>query len=85
MPTSNIGDIMRQHVYNSQPMALPSINFLHIKFSEILPGNEYIGQGHYSKVKGQFKVELQHCTPIPHLMSLKSINFLHLYSLQDTA
>ena len=32
------------------------INFLHLTVSEIQPGQNFIGQGHYSKVKGQIKV-----------------------------
>ena len=34
-------------------MALPNINFLHLTVSEIQPGQDFIGQGHYGKVKGQ--------------------------------
>ena len=40
----------------SQPMSLPSINFLHLTVAEIMPIQDIIGQGHYSKVKGQIKV-----------------------------
>ena len=32
-------------------MSLPHINFLHLTVSEIHPGQEFIGQGHYGKVK----------------------------------
>ena len=35
---------------------------------------DFKGQGHYDKVKGQIKVTPRCCTP----MSLTSINFLHL-------
>ena len=35
---------------------VPSINFLHLTVSEIQPAQEFIGQGHYGKVKGQIKV-----------------------------
>ena len=37
-------------------MPLPTINFLHFTVSEILSGQNFKGQGHYSKVKGQIKV-----------------------------
>ena len=33
-----------------------SINFLHLTVSEIYPIQDFIGQGHYGKVKGQIKV-----------------------------
>ena len=39
-------------------MSLPSINFLHLTVSEILPGQDFMGQYHYSKVKRQIKVTL---------------------------
>ena len=35
---------------------VPSINFLHLTVSEIYPGQDFIGQGHYGKVKGQILV-----------------------------
>ena len=47
---------MMLHTYNPQPMSLPSINFLHLTVSDIQPGQDFIGQGHYGKVKGQIKV-----------------------------
>ena len=34
-------------------MCLPSINFLHLTVSEIQPGQDFIGQGHYGKVKSR--------------------------------
>ena len=43
-------------------MSLPNINFLHLTVSEIQPGQDFIGQGHYSKVKGQIKVRPWRCT-----------------------
>ena len=33
-----------------------SINFLHLSVSEIWPGQDFIGQGHYGKVKDEIKV-----------------------------
>ena len=46
-------------------MSLPSINFLHLTVSEIQPGQDFIGQGHYGKVKGQIKVTPWRCTTTP--------------------
>ena len=46
-------DVANQH---PQPMSIPSTNFLHFTVSEIWPGQDFIGQGHYGKVKGQIKV-----------------------------
>ena len=43
-------------------MSLPSTNFLHPTVSEIYPGQDFIGQGHYCKVRGQIKVTSGHCT-----------------------
>ena len=48
---SNQGQTMTLHTYN-----LPSINFLHLTVSEIEPGQDFKGQDHYGKVKGQIKV-----------------------------
>ena len=44
------------HTYNPQAMFLPTINFLHFTVLEILPGQNFKGQGHYGKVKCQIKV-----------------------------
>ena len=44
------------HTYYPEAMSLPTINFLHFTVSEILPGQYFIGQGHYGKVKDQIKV-----------------------------
>ena len=44
-------------------MSLLSINFLHLTVSEIYPGQDFIGQDHYGKVKRQIKVSLWRCTP----------------------
>ena len=46
-------------------MPLPSINLLHLTVSEIEPRQDFIGQGHYGKVKGQIKVSPWRCTPTP--------------------
>ena len=39
---SNQGHITMLHTYNSQPMYLPSIKFLHFTVSEIYPGQHFI-------------------------------------------
>ena len=49
---SNQGHTMMMHTFNLIPMSLSSINILHITVSEIWPGQHFIGQGHYGKVKG---------------------------------
>ena len=46
-------------------MTLPSINFLQVTVSKIYPRQDFIGQGHYGKVKGQIKVTTKQCTPTP--------------------
>ena len=43
-------------LHNPQSMSLPRINLLNVTVSEIQPGQDSIGQGHYGKVKGQIKV-----------------------------
>ena len=62
---SNLGHTMKLHTYNPQPMSLLCINFLHLTLTEIEPGQDFIGQGHYGKVKGQIKVTPLCCTPTP--------------------
>ena len=47
---------MTLHPYYPQPMSSPSISFLHLTVSEIYPGQDFTGQGHYGK--GQIKVPL---------------------------
>ena len=44
---------MTLHTYNPQPMSLLSINFLHLTLSETQPRQDFIGQGHYSKLKSR--------------------------------
>ena len=52
----NQGHTMTLHTYNPPEISLPSITFLHLTVSEILPAQDFIGQGHYGKIKGQIKV-----------------------------
>ena len=54
---------MTLQTYNHQPMSPPSINFLTLQFPRYSLGQEFIGQGHYNKVKGQIKVTAWCCTP----------------------
>ena len=54
---------MTLHTYNPNQCPKPSVNFLHLTVSKIYPGQDFIGQGHYGKVKGQIKVTLGCCTP----------------------
>ena len=70
---------MTLHTYNSQQKSLPSINFLHLTVSEIEPGQDIIGEGHYGKVKrsNQGHTKMFH-TYNPQPMSQPHINFLHL-------
>ena len=59
---------MTLHTYNPQPVSLPSINFLHLTVSEIWPGQDFIGQSHYSKVKprsGHDVAHLNRLTNVP--------------------
>ena len=51
------------HTYTYLPMSLPSINFLHCTVSEIYPGQDFIGQGHYSKVKSRSHYDVVHLQP----------------------
>ena len=48
----NQGYNMVSHTYISQPIFLSSINFLHLKFSGMQPGQNLRGQSHHGKVKG---------------------------------
>ena len=50
---------MTLHTYNP----LPSVNFRHLTVSEIWPGQEFMDQGHYIKVKIHIKVTPSRCTP----------------------
>ena len=47
---------MTLHTYNTQPMSLQTIYFLHLTVSEIYPRQDFIGQEHYGKVKDRIKV-----------------------------
>ena len=66
---------MTMHTDIPQPPSLPTINLLHLMVSEILPRQDFIGQGHYGKGQGQTKM-LYNYNSQP--MSLSIINFPHL-------
>ena len=57
-------------------MTLPSINFLHLTVSEIQPRQDFIGQGHYGKVKSGSHHDVAHLHPLTSVQT--SINFLQL-------
>ena len=48
-------------------MSLPSINFLHLTVSEIQPGQDFIGQGHYGKVKSRSDHDVAHLHPLTNI------------------
>ena len=48
-------------------MSLPSINFLHLTVSEILPGQDFKGQGHYGKVKSRSDHDVAHLQPLTNV------------------
>ena len=56
MARSNQGQTMTLHTYNLQLMCLPNTKFLHLTVSEMWPGQDFMGQGDYGKVKGHIKV-----------------------------
>ena len=54
---------MTLHTYNRQSMSLPSINFLHLRVSEIQPRQDFIGQIHYAKVKSRSHHDVAYLQP----------------------
>ena len=80
---SNQGHTMTLHTYYPQPMSSPSIGFLHLTVSEIQPGQDFIGQGHYGK--GQIKVRPRHCTSTPSTNVPTKYQLPTPYSFQDIA
>ena len=73
MARSNQGHTMTMHSYNSQLISLPSVNFLVRTVSTIKPGQDFIGQGHYGKVKSRTHHDGEHLQL--QLISLPSVNF----------
>ena len=48
-------------------MSLPNINFLHLTVSEIQPGQDFIGQGHYGKVKSSSDHDVAQLHPLTNV------------------
>ena len=48
-------------------MSLLSINFLHLTVSKTLKVQDFKGQGHYGKVKGQIKVTPPYLHPLTNV------------------
>ena len=48
-------------------MSLLSINFLHLTVSEIYPGQDFIGKGHYGKVKPRSRYDIAHLHPLTNI------------------
>ena len=61
---------MMMHTYNPQPMSLQSINFLHRRFSEIQPGQDFQTQGRCSKVKSRSDHNVAHLHPLTNVPTM---------------
>ena len=61
-------------------MSLPRINLLHLMVSEVLPRQNFKGQGLFCKIKSQIKVTSLYCTPTSHNQCLYQV--LTFYTLQ---
>ena len=48
-------------------MSLPSIKFLHLTVSEIKPGQDFKGHGHYGKVKSRSDHDVAHLHPLTNV------------------
>ena len=48
-------------------MSLPRMNFLHLAVSEIQPGQDFKGQGHYGKVKSRSYHDAAHLQPLTNI------------------
>ena len=80
---SNQGQTMMLHTYTPEPMSLPSINFLHLTVSEIQSGQDFIGQGHYSKVKLRSHHDVAHLHPLTNVPT--KYQLATPYAFQDIA
>ena len=54
----NQGYVVMLPTYTLQPMSIPNINFLHLTVSETQPGQDFIRQSHYRKIKCQINSTL---------------------------
>ena len=64
-------------------MPLPNINFLHSTVSEIYPGQDFIGQGHYRKVKSRSDHDIAHLHPLTNVHNKYQLPIP--YGLRDIA
>ena len=74
---------MTLHTYTPEPMSLPSMNFLHLTVSEIQSGQDFIGQGHYSKVKLRSHHGVAHLHPLTNVPT--KYQLATPYAFQDIA
>ena len=44
-----------------------NVNFIHLTVSEIKPGQDLIGQGHYGKVKSRSNHDIAHLHPLTNV------------------
>ena len=73
------------HTYNPNQCPYPTINFLHLTVSEILPGQNFKGQGHYGKIKDQIKVNHKVAYLQPLTSSATRCQLPKPYGFQDIA
>ena len=64
-------------------MSLAHIIFLHLTVSELWPGQDFIGQGHYGKVKSRSDHDIAHLDPLTNVPT--KYYFPTPYSFQDIA
>ena len=74
---------MTMHTYKPQPMS--SVNFLHLMVSEIKLIQDFGGQGHYAKIKGQIKVTHDVADLLPQTNVPTKYQLPTPYNFQDIA
>ena len=72
------GHTTTMHTYSPQPISLPSITFLPLIHSKTKSRKDFIGQGNYSKIKGQIKVIAWYCTPTPSNQCHYHVSTFHI-------
>ena len=84
---SNVNSRSHYNVAQINPLTIELTNYqlLHLTDSEIQTRQHMNGQGHYSKVKGQIKATLWHCTPTPPTNVPTKYKLPTPYSFSDTA